>query len=184
VVAGWPGSVHDMRVFNDALEKYRGKFLFPPKGMQLPLSLSFVILDKLCMKLIHKYSCVGKYYLVDFGYPNKPGYLAPYKSTKYHVLEWREGPGSVGQKEVFNFNHSSLRNVIERSFGVLKTKWCILLDLPSFPVDKQSKIIMACMELHNFIRQSGMMDDLFHLCDEDENYDPNDEETVGTSTRT
>jgi hypothetical protein len=87
VVAGWPGSVHNMRVFNDALEKYRGKFPFPPEGMQLPLSLSFVVLDKLCMKLIHKYSCVGKYYLVDSGYPNRPGYLIPYKSTKYHVPE-------------------------------------------------------------------------------------------------
>jgi hypothetical protein len=56
--------------------------------------------------------------------------------------------------------------------------------LPSFPVEKQSKIIMACMALHNFIRQSGMMDDLFHLCDENKNYDPNDEETPGTSIRT
>jgi len=40
---------------------------------------------------------------------------------------------------------------------------------------KQSKIIMACMALHNFIRQSGTMDDLFDLCDQDENYDPNGE---------
>jgi hypothetical protein len=32
VVIGWPGSVHDMRVFNDALEKYNGRFPFPPKG--------------------------------------------------------------------------------------------------------------------------------------------------------
>jgi hypothetical protein len=96
VVAECPGSVHDMRVFNNVLEKYMGKFPFPPKGMQLPLSLSFVVLDKLCMKLIHKYSCLGKYDHVDSRYPNKPGYLAPYKSTKYHVPEWREGPGPVG----------------------------------------------------------------------------------------
>ena len=54
-------------------------------------------------------------------------------------------------------------------------KWRILLDLPSFSMSKQSKIIMACMALHNFIRQSGMMDDLFDLCDQDENYDPNGE---------
>jgi hypothetical protein len=58
-------------------------------------------------------------------------------------------------------------------------KWRILNDLPSFPMAKQSKIIMACMALHNFIRQSGMMDDLFDLCDQDENFDPNEE---GTST--
>ena len=46
---------------------------------------------------------------------------------------------------------------------------------------KQSKIIIACMTLHNFIRRSGMMDDLFDLCDQDENYIPNEE---GTSTQT
>lgn len=33
VVVGWPDSVHDMRVFNDALEKYMGKFPFPLEGM-------------------------------------------------------------------------------------------------------------------------------------------------------
>jgi hypothetical protein len=32
VVAGWPGSVHDMRVFNDALRKYGDKFPHPPPG--------------------------------------------------------------------------------------------------------------------------------------------------------
>jgi len=32
VVAGWPGSVHDMRVFNDALLKYGNKFPHPPHG--------------------------------------------------------------------------------------------------------------------------------------------------------
>jgi hypothetical protein len=41
---------------------------------------------------------------------------------------------------------------------------------------KQAKIIMACMALHNFIRRSGMMDDLFDKCDEDENYNPMEEE--------
>jgi hypothetical protein len=33
VVAGWPGSVHDMRVFNDALHKYDTIFPHPPPGM-------------------------------------------------------------------------------------------------------------------------------------------------------
>lgn len=31
-VAGWPGSVHDMRVFNDAITKYGDKFPHPPQG--------------------------------------------------------------------------------------------------------------------------------------------------------
>jgi hypothetical protein len=33
VVAGWSGSVHDMRVFNDALRKYGNKFPHPPQGI-------------------------------------------------------------------------------------------------------------------------------------------------------
>jgi hypothetical protein len=32
VVAGWHVSVHNMRVFNEALDKYADKFLFPPEG--------------------------------------------------------------------------------------------------------------------------------------------------------
>ena len=37
-------------------------------------------------------------------------------------------------------------------------KWCILLNMPQFPVNKQSKIIVACMALHNFIRDSNIND--------------------------
>jgi hypothetical protein len=96
VVAGWLGSVHDMRVFKDAIGKYGDRFPHPPEG---------------------------KFYLVDSGYPNCIDYLAPYKSTKYHLLEFRQGPMPRGRKENFNYAHSSLRNVIERSFGVLKMKW-------------------------------------------------------------
>jgi hypothetical protein len=61
-------------------------------------------------------------------------------------------------------------------------KWRILLDLASFPMVKQSKIIMACMALHNFIRQSGFMDDLFDLCDQDENYNLDEEGTSSQAT--
>jgi hypothetical protein len=104
------------------------------------------------------YVCAGKYYLVDSGYPNRKGYLAPYKGQKYHISEWQNARQPVGSKEVFNFAHSSLRNVIERSFGVLKMKWRILLNLPSFSLRKQSKIIIACMALHNFIQDSAIHD--------------------------
>ncbi|WVZ58088.1 hypothetical protein U9M48_008395 [Paspalum notatum var. saurae] len=91
-------------------------------------------------------------------YPNRKGFLAPYKGQRYHVPEWQNGRHPVGSKEMFNYTHSSLRNVIERSFGVLKMKWRILLNLPSFPIKKQSKIIIAMMTLHNFIRESAIHD--------------------------
>jgi hypothetical protein len=56
-------------------------------------------------------SCLGKFYLVDFGYPNRLGYLAPYNGVKYHLLEFKQGPRPGGRNEVFNFHRSSLCNV-------------------------------------------------------------------------
>ena len=47
-----------------------------------------------------------------------------------------------------------------------------MLQLPSYPLEKQSKIILACMALHNFIRESAMPDVDFDMCDGDENYMP------------
>ena len=34
-VVGWPGSVHDMRVFKDAQDKYGNKFPHSPQGIGL-----------------------------------------------------------------------------------------------------------------------------------------------------
>ncbi|XP_025818423.1 uncharacterized protein LOC112894820 isoform X2 [Panicum hallii] len=156
VLAGWPGSVHDMRVFNDAINKYKERFPHPP---------------------------LGKYYLVDSGYPNRAGYLASYKGTKYHLPEFRNSTMPRGTKETFNFAHSSLRNVVERAFGVLKMKWRMLLKVPSYPPAKQARIIVACMALHNFIRESKLMDEHFDRCDRDEHYVPVEASMSQTRTR-
>jgi hypothetical protein len=40
-----------------------------------------------CVLIFHLI-CVGKYYVVDVGYPNRPGYLAPYKGERYHLPEY------------------------------------------------------------------------------------------------
>ena len=37
VLAGWPGSVHDMKVFNDAMSKFDDKFPHPPPGNVLSM---------------------------------------------------------------------------------------------------------------------------------------------------
>jgi hypothetical protein len=71
VVTGWPGSVHDTRVFLDTLLTYQNQFPIPSNG---------------------------KYYLVGSGYPNRKGYLAPYKGQRYHVLEWQHHQ-PVGEKK-------------------------------------------------------------------------------------
>jgi len=88
------------------------------------------------------------------------------------VEQWHNGPPPQGMKETFNHAHAKVRNVIERSFGVLKMKFRILLNMPSFPEKKQARIIVACMALHNFIRESRIADREFAACDADENYNP------------
>jgi hypothetical protein len=115
---------------------------------------------------------IGKYYLVDSGYPNRQVYLAPFKGSTYHIQEFRlrNGRPPQGKYEMFNFLHSSLRNVIERSFGVLKQKWRILKTIPSYPPRTQKHIIVACMALHNFIRDSQLHDKEFDECDANEEY--------------
>jgi hypothetical protein len=158
VVTGWPGSVHDTRVLQDTLITYADRFPHPPEGITIFLLLYHSLFICVICIQVQIYVYAGKYYLVDFGYPNRKRYLAPYKGQKYHISEWQNARQPIGSKEVFNFAHSSLRNVIERSFGVLKMKWRILLSLPSFSLRKQSKIIIACMALHNFIRDSALHD--------------------------
>ncbi|CAN6195300.1 unnamed protein product [Urochloa humidicola] len=117
-------------------------------------------------------------------YPNRLGYFAPYKGTKYNIPEFRQEPISRGKKKkLFNFHHSSLCNIIERSFEVLKNKWRILMKLPSYPMWKQTKIIMACMVIQNFIRESKIQDDDFDRYDHDENYVPTSQASTPASRR-
>ena len=113
------------------------------------------------------------YYLVDTGDNNRVGYLATYKCTTYNIAKFQSGRRPAnGKFEVFNYLYSSLRNVIERTFGVLKQKWRILRDVPHFKVGSQTMIISACMMLHNFIRDSKLRDKEFDKCDDNKNYMP------------
>ncbi|XP_020598216.1 uncharacterized protein LOC110037831 [Phalaenopsis equestris] len=127
VMVGWEVSAHDSRVFKFATRRRTHYFPYPPPD---------------------------KYYLVDVGYPLQRGYLKPYADTKYHIPDFERSSGVArGRKEVFNKRHSSLRGVIERSFGVWKKKWVILRDMPTYPFPKQVKIVVATMALHNYIRR-------------------------------
>ncbi|KAJ0599516.1 putative harbinger transposase-derived nuclease domain-containing protein [Helianthus annuus] len=59
-----------------------------------------------------------------------------------------------GPKEIFNYHHSSLRNVIERTFGVWKARWEILQHMHvNYTYETQVKIVLASMAIHNYIRK-------------------------------
>ena len=122
VLPGWEGSAHDSRVLSDAIHH---KGFNPPQG---------------------------KYYLADAGYSNTDYLLTPYRSTRYHLKEQRQANQKPqNARELFNLRHSSLRNVIERIFGVLKRRFAILNTPMKYSFATQVKIIYALTALHNFI---------------------------------
>ncbi|XP_027152541.1 putative nuclease HARBI1 [Coffea eugenioides] len=85
----------------------------------------------------------GQYYLVDAAYRNAPGFMPPYKNVG------SESPS----KTLFNTRHSQLRNVIERTFGVLKKRFKWLKGpVDNFYMSTQISIVIACCALHNFLR--------------------------------
>ena len=112
-------------------------------------------------------SCVaGRYYLVDAGYALESGYMGPLKNTRYHLDDFRGVPvETMSRQKKFNLTHSRLRNVIERTFGVLKGRWQILDGVPYFHRTKQKIIIMSCFALHNylFIREHGFGSPIYPL---------------------
>ncbi|XP_020593532.1 uncharacterized protein LOC110033778 [Phalaenopsis equestris] len=141
--AGWESSAHDSQVFKSATRDPNTKFPHPP---------------------------TGKYDLVDAGYPLQRGYLKPFPDTRYHIPDFaRVNNITRGRKEMFNKRHSSLRSVIERTFGVWKKKWVILRDMPPYNFSKQVQIVFATMTLHNYIRRHHSRNDIdFHSVEEDE----------------
>jgi hypothetical protein len=50
-------------------------------------------------------------------------------------------------------------------------------------MEKQAKVILACMTLHNFIRDSNKNDDIFDTCDEDEDFVPSHEEATSSHSQ-
>ena len=113
---------------------------------------------------------------MDSGYPNRPGFMAQYKGVRYHQKDWKVAPRARGRREIFNQAHSSIRSVIEQSFGVLKMKWRILLGLPHYSEHKQTQIILTCCGLHNFILDNDSDDEDFNLDDPDMTLEVSDEE--------
>ena len=79
-----------------------------------------------------------------------------------YIIYYR-GPGQAPKspRELFNYRHSSLHNVIELCFGVLKAQFSILRDMYYCSLRKQYLIPIACCILHNFIRQENASGRLF-----------------------
>jgi hypothetical protein len=130
LLPGWEGSAHDGRVLQDA--QFRHGFNTPR----------------------------GKFWLGDAGYGNSEFVLSPYRKVRYHLKEQRLAESKPqNARELFNLRHASLRNVIERIFGVLKRKFKILSQVAEYSWDTQVKLVLSLTGLFNFIRSFETIDD-------------------------
>ncbi|KAH6836367.1 hypothetical protein C2S53_011227 [Perilla frutescens var. hirtella] len=111
VLPGWERSAHDGRILRDAISR--------PNGLKVPK---------------------GYYYLVDAGYTNCEGFLAPYRGHNYHLKDWGDKVPE-NPEEYFNMKHAKARNVIEKCFGLLKGRWAILRSPSFFPIITQGWIV-------------------------------------------
>ncbi|KAL8456461.1 hypothetical protein ACS0TY_033772 [Phlomoides rotata] len=138
ILTRWEGSAADSRVLRDAIHRVN--------GLQVP-------------------KVAGNYYLCDNGYPNCEGFLTPYKGVRYHLNEWT-ARRPQNYQEYFNMKHTRARNVIERTFGLLKMHWGILRGPSWYDIKTANQLIMACCLLHNYIRKEMNVDPLEGSLDE------------------
>ncbi|XP_060197931.1 uncharacterized protein LOC132626919 [Lycium barbarum] len=108
----------------------------------------------------------GKYYLVDAGLMLRSGLITPYQGERYHLKEYSRNPPR-NARELFNLRHASLRNAIERVFGVLKKRFPIISSSTesSYCTDTQKLIIFACCILLHYLRGVDPNDELLAQVD-------------------
>ncbi|KAL5546858.1 hypothetical protein UlMin_006545 [Ulmus minor] len=88
----------------------------------------------------------------------------------------RRRQGGDPRNERFNYRHASLRNVVERTFGLWKNRFRILSGIPRYGVRKQRDIIIACAVLHNFIKMFADDAELFNAGEPQEGDEDNDQQ--------
>nr|GLL35702.1 uncharacterized protein LOC109187015 [Ipomoea trifida] len=144
VLSGLEGSAHDSKLLSDSLSRRN--------GLKVPQ---------------------GKYFLVDCGFPNRQQFLAPYRGVRYHLQDFvGQGCDPENDVELFNLRHASLRNVIERIFGIFKSRFTIFKSAPPFPYKTLAELVLACAGLHNFLCKECRSDEFPIELDSDESPSP------------
>ncbi|KAK2661744.1 hypothetical protein Ddye_000318 [Dipteronia dyeriana] len=69
------------------------------------------------------------------------------------------GRALENEHELFNLRHSFLRNVIERIFGIFKSRFTIFKNASPFIYRTQSELVLACTGLHNFLYRKCRSDE-------------------------
>ncbi|XP_038682410.1 uncharacterized protein LOC119982890 [Tripterygium wilfordii] len=121
VLAGWEGTASDSRIMKNAITR--------PYPLHIP---------------------EGKFYLLDAGYMLKSGLITCFRGERYHLKEYSPRNPLRNKRELFNHQHSSLRNAVERAIGVPKKRFPSGTE-PTFGVKIQKRIIVCYCILHNYL---------------------------------
>ncbi|KAG6922118.1 hypothetical protein G0U57_003703 [Chelydra serpentina] len=124
---GWPGKVHDARVFRNS-----GLFRRLQEGIHFP-DQKITVGDVEMLIVI----------LGDPAYPLMPWLMKPYTGA----LD--------SDKELFNYRLSKCRMVAECAFGRLKGHWRSLLTRSDLSKTNIPIVIAACCVLHNLCENKG-----------------------------
>jgi len=65
------------------------------------------------------------------------------------------------KEELFNLRHSSLRNHIERNFGIFKMRWQVFRKQHRYSLQFQAQLVMALTAVSNLIVREGQNDLVF-----------------------
>ncbi|XP_039134153.1 uncharacterized protein LOC120271529 [Dioscorea cayenensis subsp. rotundata] len=147
VLPGWEGTTSDSRIMKNALTR------------AVPLTIP-----------------EGKYYLVDAGFMLRSGLITPYRGERYHLKEYSRNPPR-NARELFNLRHASLRNAIERAFGIVKKRFPIIGSStePHYGLETQKEIIFACFILHNYLMGVDPNDAILAQVDNELEHEPHEE---------
>lgn len=80
--------------------------------------------------------------LGDSGYALEPFLITPYKNVTAGTMQHK-----------FNKKHASARNIVERTIGVLKSRFRCMQGTLHYSPEKVIKVINVCCALHNICRE-------------------------------
>lgn len=151
VFVGYPGSVHDARVFNESelnecLSNICGGIYLQHSIKYVCLThfgtLQFQNIERICSFILAD----GTYILADSAYPCLPHVLVPYRDN-----------GQLTRAQInFNQKLSSCRITSENSFADLKQRFRQLYHFKLRNIVRMVQVINACCILHNIGNANDM----------------------------